>query len=398
MKPKTVSQIRVGSLVFLSLFLLGAVILFMGKEKRLFENRVPFDVHFSRTVGLRVGAPISLGGVTVGSVENLSFPRDVHQNYIVVRVKIVGEVAPRIRKSMVARIRSLGLLGDKYIELSGGGPSSEPLAPGGVIASVDPIDYEAILGEGGDLVENFTEIANSLKNILRSVEEGKGLLGQVFAPGQESKWRDTAENLREASGSLRRILGSVERGDGLLGQLVQNREAGRAMMDDLGTALRQVRRATESGQRIAEKLEKGEGTLGTLIQDPNAGREILASLKRSTANLETVVLQLQKGEGLFQRLIADKPYADNVLSQLEGATRDLAQIIGKIEDGEGTLGALVNDPKLYHEAHEVLGSIKHSWLLSIFRFFRNSGSSGEQSSGDMSRDRGRKSGAESQDD
>lgn len=375
MKPTSALQIKVGLLIVTALILLSVTIFLMGKERRFFENKVPFEIHFSRTIGLREGAPITLTGVRVGSVESLAFPQDVQENYIVVQIKVVGDVAPRIRKDTLARIRTQGVLGDKFIELSGGSPESEPLPAGSLIASADPLDYETMLGESGDVVQNFASVASSLKTILKSAEEGKSLLGQVVAPEHEKKWIDSANNLRSASASLKNILSSVEKGEGVLGQLVQNKESGRAVMEDLKAGLHQLRRATESLQKTAQKIEQGEGTLGTLIQDPNAGKEILASLRRSTANLEGVTRRLREGGGVLQRLIMDKPYADRVLGHLEKTTRDVAQITGKIDKGEGTIGALVNDRQLYQEAKELVGDAKGSWLFSIYRFFRNLGSS-----------------------
>jgi len=379
MKPAPALQIKVGLLIVATLIIFGVTIFLMGKERRFFENKVPFEIHFSRTIGLREGAQISLTGVRVGSVESLTFPPNVEENYIVVRVNIVGDVAQRIRKDTIARIRTQGVLGDKFIELSGGSPQSKPLPPGSLISSVDPLDYEALLGESGDIVQSFASVASSLKTILKSAEEGKSLLGQVVAPEHEKKWIDTANNLRSVSTSLKNILSSVEKGEGVLGQLVQNKEAGQAMVEDLKVGLHQLRMATESLQKTAQKIEHGEGTLGTLIQDPQAGKEILANLRRSAANLETVTRQLREGGGILQRLIMDKPYADRLLGHLDQTTRDIAQITGKIDRGEGTIGALVNDPQLYQEAKDLVGNAKGSWLFSIYRFFRNLGSSREDS-------------------
>ncbi|TAK01899.1 MCE family protein [bacterium] len=379
MKPAPALQIKVGLLIVATLIILSVTIFLMGKERRFFENKVPFEIHFSRTIGLREGAQISLTGVRVGSVESLTFPPNVEENYIVVRVNIVGDVAQRIRKDTIARIRTQGVLGDKFIELSGGSSQSEPLPPGSLISSVDPLDYEALLGESGDVVQSFASVASSLKTILKSAEEGKSLLGQVVAPEHEKKWIDAANNLRSVSASLKNILSSVEKGEGVLGQLVQNKEAGQAMVEDLKVGLHQLRMATESLQKTAQKIEHGEGTLGTLIQDPHAGKEILANLRRSASNLETVTRQLREGGGILQRLIMDKPYADRILGHLDQTTRDIAQITGKIDRGEGTIGALVNDPQLYQEAKDLVGNAKGSWLFSIYRFFRNLGSSREDS-------------------
>lgn len=379
MMPTQASQIKVGLLILSSLVIFGLTTFLMGKERRLFENRVSFEIHFSRTTGLRDGAPISLTGVTVGSVESLSFPRDIRERYILVRIRVAGDAASRVRKDTVARIRTVGLLGDKYIELSGGSSESEPLPPGGRIASIDPVDYEALLGESGDVVQNFIAATASLKNILGSIAEGRGLLGQLTVADKEGQWAEAATNLRSATGSLRNILRSVEKGEGTLGQLIKNREAGEAIVEDLRVGVKELRKTSESLHTIVAKLEKGEGTLGTLIQDPRAGREILDGLRRTAANLESVSRQLREGGGIFQRLISDRPYADRVLQSLERTARDLARITGKIERGEGTIGALINDPELYQETREAMGSLRRSWLFSIYRFFRGLIPSGEES-------------------
>ncbi|MBI2359190.1 MAG: MCE family protein [Deltaproteobacteria bacterium] len=371
-------KIRVGLFIIVSLVILGVIIFLMGKERRLFENRIPFEIQFSRTNGLREGAPISLTGVTVGSVESISFPADVGKSYVVVRIKVVGEVAPRIREDMVARIRTQGLLGDKFIELSGGSMRSEPVSPGGRIASIDPIDYEGLLGERGDVIQNFTEVASSLKNILKSIEKGDGPLGELVAPDRKGRWAETAENLRTASASLKSILSSVERGEGVIGKLVRGGPAEQAMVEDLQAGLRQFRTASESLRQIAEKVARGEGTLGTLIHDPDTGREVLASLRRSTANLERITYELRYGDGILKRLMTDRRYGERVLANLERTSQDLAEITGKVERGEGTLGALVNDAQLYNEAKEVIATAKGSWLFSVSRFFRNLFSSADE--------------------
>lgn len=381
MKTTRETQVRVGLLILVSLTALGGTIFMLGKERRLFENRVDYRIHLSRTNGLTVGAPVSLSGVTVGSVESLTFPQDLRKNYIVVRIKVVGDVASRVRRDTVARIRTYGLLGDKFIELSGGSVQSIPLPPDGLISSVDPIDYEALLGEGGDVIQNFIEATSSLKTILKSVEEGKGLLGELVASDKAERWVETADDIRSASASLKNILHSVERGEGIVGKLIRDRDAGR-MMEDLKISLSQMREATHSLQETAGKIERGEGTLGTLIQDPDAGREILNNLRSTASNLEVVTRQFREGEGLLQRMISDKAYAERVMWDLEQTTRDLALITGKIERGEGTIGALVNDPEVYQDAKEILSSTKNSTLFSIYRFFQNLFPSAEISSPD----------------
>jgi len=67
MKTTRATQVRVGLLILLSLVALGGTVVMLGKERRFFENRVNYEIHYSRINGLTKGAPVSLSGVKVGS-------------------------------------------------------------------------------------------------------------------------------------------------------------------------------------------------------------------------------------------------------------------------------------------------------------------------------------------
>ncbi len=55
-----------------------------------------------------------------------------------------------MRSDSVAQISTMGLLGDKYIEISRGNPDSAALAPNQILAAEDPIDlWQAVLQKAG---------------------------------------------------------------------------------------------------------------------------------------------------------------------------------------------------------------------------------------------------------
>src|SRR5437867_3221838 len=173
-------HLRVGLLVLAALVVFMATIFSLGQQEHLWERKVEYEIHFARAGGLLVGAGVSLTGVPVGSISEMRFPDDPGVSFILVRIKVGGDVAPRIRENTVATIRTLGLLGDRYIELSAGSADAHPLEAGGVISSIDPIDYEAVLGQSGDIVTNIVETTASLKTVLQSIERGEGLLGAML--------------------------------------------------------------------------------------------------------------------------------------------------------------------------------------------------------------------------
>src|SRR5205823_5884640 len=162
--PVVAAKIKL--LVATALAILMVTTFSLNQEQPFWERKIQYEVHFTRTGGLQTGAPVSLSGVPIGTVVEMRFPPDPAVSHIQVLINVKGDIAPRIREDTVASIRTIGLLGDRYIELSAGAPESPPVPPGGLIASIDPIDIEALAGQGGDIVTNVVEVTASLKDVL----------------------------------------------------------------------------------------------------------------------------------------------------------------------------------------------------------------------------------------
>jgi phospholipid/cholesterol/gamma-HCH transport system substrate-binding protein len=318
---------RIGLLIATALAIFMLTILSLGQEQRFWERKVQYEIHFTRTNGLQKGAPVSLTGVTIGSVQEMSFPTDPNASYIQVLVNLVGDVAPRIREDCVASIRTYGLLGDRYIELSAGSPAAPALPPGSLIPSVDPIDYEAVFGRsGGDILSNVVEVTASLKDVLQS----------------------------------------LQRGEGLLGAMLRNREEGEATFADLRQTLANLQQTTHALDQVVARVNRGEGMLGQLVAGDKENAHLLARINRSARALDEFTTRLNRGRGALVQLIEDEAYARRVLGNLDRAINDLAEVAEKLNRGQGTFGKLVNDPYLYHDARALVARVRGSWFLRWF--------------------------------
>jgi phospholipid/cholesterol/gamma-HCH transport system substrate-binding protein len=318
--------LRVGLLVFVALGILVATIMSLGGEQKFWERKVQYEIHFARTNGLQVGAPVSLTGVTIGSVAEMRFPSDPAAAYIQVLINIGGDVANRIRENGVATIRTYGLLGDRYIELTSGSPDSPQLPPGSLIHAIDPIDYEAVLGQSGDIVSNIAEVTASLKTVLQSIEKGEGLLGAML----------------------------------------RNRELGEATLVDLRKTMANVQETTNSLDEIVQRLNRGEGVIGRLTRDSKDVQDLFTHTTQAAKSIDELTTRVNRGEGTVGRLVGDEEYAKRVLGNLDGTLQDLRSVAAKVDHGDGTLGKLVNDPSLYDDAQGLVGSARKSWLLGLY--------------------------------
>jgi phospholipid/cholesterol/gamma-HCH transport system substrate-binding protein len=320
------THVKVGLVVVTALAVFMVTVFMLGQQQHLWERKVRYDIHFARAGGLAVGAGVSLSGVPVGSIEDMRFSDDPAVTYIKVTVSIAGNVAGRIREGSVATVRTLGLLGDRYIELTPGSADRPPIDLGAQIPSIDPVDYEAVLGQSGDVVTNVVEVTASLKVVLQA----------------------------------------IERGEGLLGAMVRNRELGEATLVDFQRTMANLQETSRSLDDILHRVNRGEGLLGRLTRSSKQDDELLASVGRSAKSLERLTARLDRGQGTLGKLLEDDAYARRVLGNLDRTLADLSAVAAKLDHGEGTFGKLVNDPTLYHETKSLVGGARRSWLLRLF--------------------------------
>jgi phospholipid/cholesterol/gamma-HCH transport system substrate-binding protein len=238
--------LAVGLVALIGIGTVAIGVFLVGGEQRIWEGRTRYQTQFSRTNGLQEGAPVALNGVTVGSVLKMRFPSDPAERHINVEIAVVSVVAPRIRRDTVARIQTLGLLGDKYVALNSGSLDEDPMEEGSLLRSIDPVDYEALLGQSGDVVTNAIEVTALLKQMLIDMNKTESVLGRLVS--DQSLGRD-----------LNRVVGNVKDASGEAAQLMA-----RLNEQQLATNLS---RSMENIADVSGRIRSGQGTIGRLVYD-----------------------------------------------------------------------------------------------------------------------------------
>ncbi len=219
-----------------------AGIFMVGRRANLFRKKLPYETRFDSAAGLVAGNPVRLNGVTVGNVLEVKLSPDPADRSVEVVYDVDRRLQSRLRAGTRASIKTIGLLGDKYIDLDGGSVSEPVIEVGGQIKAAPGAGIEKLLEGSGDLLTDLGAIARSLKNILGRTEEGKGFLGAITSESPESE--RLGNSLNATLASLNGILRSVQEGHGLLDrQKVRPRHGRRsAQRDPLGAeCLRQSR-------------------------------------------------------------------------------------------------------------------------------------------------------------
>ncbi|MGQ9495693.1 MAG: MlaD family protein [Thermoanaerobaculaceae bacterium] len=364
--------LKVGLFTGALLILLGVSIFLIGKKQGMFIRHVRFQAQFQDVAGLVPGAQVWLNGVVVGVVENIDLPEDPSQRKIKVTFRIRRSLAGRIRGDSRVRIRTIGLLGDRYLELSSGSPVQPPLPEGSSIPALEPTNIAEALSQGGEAMGNIVAITSSLRRILEKMEQGQGLLGVlVNEPIEGPRF---ARQLTSTLDHLSQITQQVQKGQGLLGKLVISPEGERLFA--------QLAESVASAHRVLTLLEsdliREDSVLTTLLRNPKAAEQVehtLTSLAQASQALAAASQELANGQGTLPRLLRDQKFADDFLEDLKELTHNLASVAKKLDQGKGSAGQFLNDPKLYQDLENVVRGVQKSSLLRWF--IRNRREAGE---------------------
>ena len=201
----------VGLFVVASLVVGALAVLFLGARGGILNPRYRLVTYFDDVQGLVGGAPVRLAGRDVGSVEFVSFaPLTGDLPPVRVVMQVDESIQDRVRSDSVARIATIGLLGDKYVEITMGTAFGRVLKDGDELASVSPLDLGSAVARGTEAIDNIATLAENVNRVV--AEFGEAMGGQKLAT---------------ATGSLTAIVSEIQDGDGLLHSLIYDRyEAG----------------------------------------------------------------------------------------------------------------------------------------------------------------------------
>ncbi|MCU0560787.1 MAG: outer membrane lipid asymmetry maintenance protein MlaD [Desulfobacterales bacterium] len=142
MKQSSV-ELGVGIFVLLGVLCIGYLTLRLGEVQVLGDKHYVLHARFKAVTGLRPGAQVEIAGVQVGQVDAITLdPKDL---VAIVRLKIREGI--QLQDDSIASVKTAGLLGDKFIQLSPGG-SDILLKPGDLIVETEPaLDIEALISK-----------------------------------------------------------------------------------------------------------------------------------------------------------------------------------------------------------------------------------------------------------
>jgi phospholipid/cholesterol/gamma-HCH transport system substrate-binding protein len=151
---KTKLEMKVGVFVFIGLVILMTFILSIGGVKTWTSGyKVNFIFNFVN--GVKRGAPVRFAGVDVGQVQAIKFYYDDKEVKTKVRLTCWVNKRASIPLDSTIWVNTLGLLGEKYVEIIPGQDYNNVMAAGQDLAGEDPLPMNEIMKDAKNIADNI---------------------------------------------------------------------------------------------------------------------------------------------------------------------------------------------------------------------------------------------------
>lgn len=307
-REKIGTDISVGIFVTIVIIVLAYMTFTVGKFRLFQPKGYKVYVYFSSVAGIDAKSKIKMAGVDAGRIEKIAIEEGKAKLTIRLNHGIV------IRKDSKAAIKGVGLLGEKYLEISPGSPDQPPLKEGDTITQVAQIaDLDRLLTQLSLASEDISSLMKSINEVVGS-EEGK------------QKLKDTLSNIRDVTENLNRI---VETNDIRLNRIMANAEEITKSVNDL------IKENRRSLNLTVSNMQEFSDSLKT------KGPELVENLRKATDDIRSVI---QENRGSVKEMVDSLKTASN---KAESTMDSIDSVVKRMDRGEGTIGKLMTDDKLY---------------------------------------------------
>jgi len=178
-------SMRLGAFILVTLAILGVFVFLVGSMESRFESNYQLKAQFQNVKGLNEGADVRVGGIRKGTVRRIELPGQPDG-----RVTVIMDLAKTtqsiVKHDSVAAIKTEGLLGDKYVEVSFGSAEAARIKSGETIAAEPPLDISDLYGKADQILDttqsalqNVQAASGDLSGIASKINQGRGTIGAL---------------------------------------------------------------------------------------------------------------------------------------------------------------------------------------------------------------------------
>lgn len=262
------SEVGAGIFILVSFIILAFMIFAVSDIQSLFKKKKEIKVLFQYSDGIEKNAPVRYSGIKIGKVTNIRMAPEFGDK-VELTLSIYHDAI--IKEDTRAAIKTQGLVGDKYVELSGGSPQMSVLEPGKLLIGEESFKLEDLTKAGLELVTKMKGIANNIDRIANNIDRMTG------DPATTASIKTILHNLQDTSANLEVMTSSKDE----VAQGLKNLPEMLKKLEDLTTVI--LKKLEDSSTNLKAVTEKTDTMLG---DNKKKIDDTLDNIKQMTQNLK----------------------------------------------------------------------------------------------------------------
>lgn len=296
------SHLKVGIIVTLGIVIGAIAIFFLGNFEKIFISQGKLFVVIEDVEGLRRGAPVWFRGIEVGTVQDISL--DYGES--IVTLSISNKIFQYIYNNAFAEILTLGLLGDKYIQLNPGFIITGTLNPGDTIAGEAAISFEDIISVSTSSIQRVDQFIEQLDTLLQSLTANEGTISRLIHDPR------LYESMTQTFASLDSFIKEINQSGGSLQKFINDP----SLYTNINDAARKI-------EAFGDLVLDSSSTIRNIIED----KSLYVNLKQTVLQLEQLSqILLYEDTGVIPSLIHDKKLLQSLEQTIESVNLILQDI------------------------------------------------------------------------
>tara|TARA_B100001173_G_scaffold123194_1_gene107082 strand:+ start:451 stop:1383 length:933 start_codon:yes stop_codon:yes gene_type:complete len=283
------NEFKTGVLVILGigLFVFGFSYL---KSNDIFVSDRTFYAVYSDVEGVVNGTPVTVNGLPVGNIQNISF---FEGNSLLVKFRVENDIEFSINS--IAQIYETGLIGGKALAII---PSKDKSR-----AAVSNDTLKSAIAPGlTDLVnKKITNLQDKIESMVMSADSVLYKINRVFDDS-------TRSNLRKSVSDFNLTIGELKETSSMIKTIVQSNKS------SVDVTISNVSKISNDLSKISSSLNNGSLD------------STLANFKKSSEDLSIILKDMNKGEGTISKLITN----DSLFNNLNNASKSIDLLLEDI--------------------------------------------------------------------
>ena len=283
------NELKTGILVVfgIGLFVFGFSYL---KSNDIFVSDRTFYAIYSDVEGVVNGTPVTVNGLPVGNIQNISF---YDGNQLIVKFRVENDI--KFSVNSVAQIYETGLIGGKALAII---PSKDK---GPEAVSNDTLKSSIAPGLTDLVNKKITNLQVKIESMVMSADSVLYKINRVFDDS-------TRSNLRKSVSDFNLTISDLKETSSLIKSIVQTNKS------DVNLTISNVSKISNDLSSISSTLNNGDLDL------------TFANFKKSSDDLSLILKDINKGQGTISKLISN----DSLFNNLNDASKSIDLLLEDI--------------------------------------------------------------------